>query len=89
MVLPCRKEQSDRDHPCLLGYLGHMRHVVRKPVLPYVNNRGAEQPAYPRSLISTFIVRFLDSIIPLLAISEISRLELASEAEQACLRLTW
>ena len=37
-----------------------------------VNNKGADQPAHPRSLISTFVVRWLDSIIPLLAISEIS-----------------
>ena len=40
---------------------------------PYANNKGADQPAHPRSLISTFIVRCLDSIIPLLAIAEISR----------------
>ena len=42
--------------------------------MAYANNKGADQPAHPRSLISTFVVRFLDSIIPLLAISEISRL---------------
>ena len=42
-----------------------------------------------RSLISAFIVRCLDSIIPLFAISKISRLQLASVAEQAGLSLTW
>ena len=42
---------------------------MRKPVMPYANNKGAD----PRSLISTFVVRCLDSIIPLLAIAEISR----------------
>ena len=47
---------------------------MRKPVLPYANNKGADQPAHPRSLISTFVVRFLDSTIPVLVISEISRL---------------
>ena len=57
--------------------------------MPYANNKGADQPAHPRSLISTFVVRCLDSIIPLLAIAEISRLELVSVAEQASLSLTW
>ena len=40
--------------------------------LQFVNNKGADQPAHPRGLISTFVVRCLDSIIPLLPISEIS-----------------
>ena len=66
-----------------------MSRIVRKPVLTYANNKGADQPAHPRSLISTFVVRCLDSIIPLVSISEISRLYLASAAEQACLNLTW
>ena len=44
--------------------------VMRKPVLPYANSKGADRPAHPRSLISTFIVRYLDSIIPILPISK-------------------
>ena len=43
-------------------------------LMPYVNNKGADQPAHPCSLISTFIVCCLDSIMPLVCISEISRL---------------
>ena len=31
----------------------------------YANNKGANQPAHPRSLISAFVVRCLDSLIPL------------------------
>ena len=42
--------------------------------MPYANNKCADQPAHPRNLISTFVVRCLDSIIPLLAKSKISRL---------------
>ena len=42
--------------------------------LPYANNKGADQPAHPRSLISTFVVHCLDSIIPLLSISKFSSL---------------
>ena len=45
---------------------------MRKPVLPYANNKGADQPAHSRSLISAFVVCFLDRIIPLVSISEIS-----------------
>ena len=52
-------------------------------------NKGADQPAHPCSLISTFIVRYLDSIISLVSISEISILELALVAVQAGLSLTW
>ena len=46
---------------------------MRKPVLPYANNKDPDQPAHPRSLISTFVVRFLDSIIPHLTTAGISR----------------
>ena len=42
-------------------------------LMPYVNNKGADQPAHPCSLISTFVVRSLDSIISLVSRSEISR----------------
>ena len=41
--------------------------------LPYANNKGADHPAHPRSLISAFVVHCLDSIISLLSIAEISR----------------
>ena len=37
-----------------------MGHIMRKLFLSYVNNKGADQP-HPRSLISAFVVRCLDS----------------------------
>ena len=43
-------------------------------LMPYTNNKGAGQPAHLRSLISTFAVRCLDSMIHILAISKASRL---------------
>ena len=43
-------------------------------LMSYANNKGAAQPAHPRSLISAFVVRCLDSIISLDSIAEISRL---------------
>ena len=55
----------------------------------YANNKGADQPAHPRSLISAFVVRCLDSIISLVSILEISSLKLASVAAQAGLSLPW
>ena len=42
----------------------------------HANNKGADQPAHQRSLTSAFVIRLLDSIIPLVA-------------EQAGLSLTW
>ena len=57
--------------------------------MPYANNKGADQPAHPCNLISTFVVHCLDCIIPLISRSEISSLYLASLAEQSSLSLTW
>ena len=42
--------------------------------MPYASNKGKDQPVHPRSLISTFVVHCLDSIISLVSISEISSL---------------
>ena len=46
---------------------------MRKRDMSYVNNKDADQPAHPHSLISVFVVRCLDSIISLDSIAEISR----------------
>ena len=54
---------------------------------PYANNKGADQPAHPRSLISAFVVRFQDRMIPLVYIPEISRFYQVSVAEQVSLCL--
>ena len=55
--------------------------------MQYANNKGADQPAHPRSLISTFFVRCLDSIIHILAKSKILRFTVVSVAEQTGLSL--
>ena len=62
---------------------------MRKLVLPYENNKGTNQPAHLHSLISAFVVRCLDSIIPLVSIPEISSLYIASVTAQAGLSLPW
>ena len=48
--------------------------VVRKPVYAIYEQQGADQPAYPHSLISFFDVHCLNNIIAILAKSKISRL---------------
>ena len=58
-------------------------------LMSYANNKGADQPVHPRSLISTYIVRCLDSVMSLVSVTTISSLMLASVAEQASLSLTW
>ena len=58
-------------------------------LMSYANNKGADQPVHPRSLISAFDVRCLDSIISLDSIAEISRLYLTSVAVQDGLCPAW
>ena len=65
-----------------------MSQDMRKHVLCHANNKGADQPAHPRSLISAFVVRCLGSVISLVSVTKISSLMLASVAEQAGLSLT-
>ena len=57
--------------------------------MSYSNNKGADQPAHPCSLISVFVVRCLDSVMSLVSVTKISSLMLASVAEQANLSLAW
>ena len=56
--------------------------------MPYANNKDTDQPAHPRRLLSVFVIRCLDSIIPLVSISDISSLYVASVDAQAGLCLT-
>ena len=46
---------------------------VKTCLMPYANNKGTDQPAHPHSLISTFDVRCLDSMICIVAIFKVSR----------------
>ena len=64
--------------------LGHEKTCL----MSYANNKGADQPAHPRSLISAFVFRCLDSVMSLVSVTKISSLMLASVAEQASLSLT-
>ena len=54
---------------CFINGPGH----AKTRLMQYANNKGANQPARMRSLISTFDFRCLDSMIPTLAISKVLR----------------
>ena len=63
---------------------------MKKPVYAICEQqRHISAWASAQSEISTFVVRCLDSIVSLVSISDISRLLLASVAEQAGLNLIW
>ena len=55
----------------------------------FANNKGAEQPAHSRSLISAFVIRLQERIISRLATSEISLFWLVSVAEETGLSFTF
>ena len=69
---------------CILIYLllkqGWILHYTKKAIslenlfMPYANNKDTDQPAHPRSLISVFVIRCLDCIMPLVSISKCSSL---------------
>ena len=65
-------QDGGTEYPYMCGKFepGHEKMFL----MAYANNKGAGQPAHPRSLISAFIVRCLDSIISLDSIAEILRL---------------
>ena len=58
-------------------FLFHVSPEINEPghekmcLMSYANNKGADQPAHPRSLISTFVVHWLDTIISLGSVAEI------------------
>ena len=54
----------------------------------FANNKGADQPGHPRSLISAFVIHVLESITSRLAMSKTSICYVVSVAEQAGLNLT-
>ena len=51
------------------GLIIHEPGHAKMWLMLYANNKGADQPAHPCSLISTFVVRCLDSIISLVSSS--------------------
>ena len=56
-------------------------------LLWFANNKGADHPAHPRSLVSAFVTRVLQRILSRLAMSEILIFWLVSVAEENGLSL--
>ena len=56
--------------------------------LLHANNKGVDQPAHMRSLVSALVIRYLESIIVNLASAKKSRILLVAVAEQAGLKLS-
>ena len=65
---------GDFDGWCIDNGKIHEPGHVKTCLMSYANTKGVDQPAHPRSLISAFVVRCLDSIISLVSISEIPSL---------------
>ena len=55
----------------------------------FLDNKGADEPAHRRSLISAFVIHLLESIMSELATSEIPLIWLVSVVEQAGCGMTW
>ena len=71
-----------------LNFLVNMGLDTRKPVFRgFANNTGTDQPAHLCSLISAFVIRFLESTICKLATGEISIFYIVSVAEETVLKL--
>ena len=58
-------------------------------LMSYANNKGADQPVHPRSLISDFVVRCRECVMSLVSVTKISSLMLASVTAQTGLCLAW
>ena len=59
---------------CLFCNISYERGHEKTCLMSYANNKGADQTAHLRSLISAFVVRCFDSIISLDFIAKISRI---------------
>ena len=75
-------------------YLWHLKYIrmsyaIRKPALATCEQQMCRSACASAQSVSTFVVRCLDSIIHLVAVSERSSLYLAPEAEQAVLSFIW
>ena len=63
---------DDPDQPLYLYIFTYGRRREKTCLWGLANNKGADQPAHPHSLISAFVNRFLESIIYKHAIGEIT-----------------
>ena len=55
-------------------WLTYKQHHYKICLMPYANNKGADQLVYPRGLVSAFVVHCSDRFIHIDAMPKISRL---------------
>ena len=63
--------------------------VAKKKTLLHANNKDADLPAHPCSLIGIFVMRFLESIMAAFATCKDLIFQLVSVSEQTGLSLIW
>ena len=68
-ISSCIKHAHDVSCSTLVVLLSEQGHE-KMCLMSYANNKGADQSAHPRSLISAFVIRCLDSIISLDSIAK-------------------
>ena len=79
----------------MVSYLLHLTYFMNGPrcektcLRGFANNKGADQPAHLRRLISAFVIRFLESIVCKLETGEISIFKLVCVAEKTGLSLAF
>ena len=73
-----QKESKERQLIIPEGYFGPRRE--KTCLRGFANNKGADQPAHPRSLISAFNIRLLENKLSRLDTSEFSIFLLVSAA---------
>ena len=80
--------------PCLFRSVSHILVILlnnaKTCLRRFANNKGVDQPTHPRSLISAFVIRLLESIITRLATSKNSIFYLVSVVKKTdfCLALS-
>ena len=63
---------DDSDQPLYLYIFTYGQRREKTCLCGLANNKGADQPAHPDSLISAYVIRFLESIIYKHTIGEIT-----------------
>ena len=72
MSFQMKTESVDSENSNMSHHLAYWPQHEKTCLKGFANNTGTDQPAHPRSLISAFVIRFLESIICKLATDEIS-----------------
>ena len=62
---------------------------MRCPIFVHLSSRCVDRPAQQRSLVSAFVVRYMDCMIALQSMPEVATLQLVCVPTHAGFCLTW